>query len=375
MKRTFALFVLAGALSCSSGGSEPPTDDVEGPSAGNPPPTADDARKRPPTREEAEAILDRIVALFQDHAAAANPAGTHKLVRDLDWNKEEANAHAELNPGDDWKIYSSKGWLTIKSMTTEVFALTLCHETGHLVGGFPFKTSETADSEGALGTTMAAEQQADYFATKDCLPRLWADETEVNAAAFAELGPSERERCEAQYSDLASQQICGRILLASVQTGRLYEEQYAAQFAKDIVYPRFDTPDTSQTMRTREGRVESQCRFDTLVAGALCNVKAKGTEIPGWVPPYGEYSPESEEAAHSSACETGPGARPKCWFHPGSTTTDCSQLGEQECVVENGQHSIRYCDTTDGVSRFACLVNEVCEKDADGIANCIPAQE
>jgi len=373
MKRKFALLVFA--ASCSSGASEPPPAIVDEPSTIEALQTGDDARSRPPTQEEAEAILTRIVAFYQGHAAAANPAGTHELVWVLNPNDESPNAHAELEPGEDWEIYASTKWLTIESMTTEVFALTLCHEAGHLVGGFPFKTNQRSDSEGALGTTMAAEQQADYFATKDCLPRLWTDESEVNAAAFAELGSSERERCEAEYGDLASQQICGRILLASLQTGRLYEEQYAAQFLTEIVYPRFDTPDTTETTSTREGRVQSQCRFDTLVAGALCNVKATGTGIPGWMPPYGEYSPASEEAARASACQTGPGAQPKCWYHPGGATADCSPFGAPECVVDNGQHSIRYCDATDGVYLFPCLLSQVCEKDADGIADCVPAEE
>ncbi|WP_437969791.1 hypothetical protein WMF04_11070 [Sorangium sp. So ce260] len=328
------------------------------------------AGERPPTREEAEAILDRVVALYQDHAAAANPAGTHRISWRIDWDSDAVSAHVLLKPGEDWTVEVSKGYLTVSSMTTEVFALTMCHEMGHFIGGFPFKTSRSGDSTGALGTSVSAEGQADYFATKDCLPRLWANETAANAAAFAELDPSARERCTTAYSDLASQQLCGRILLASLQTGRFYEEQAVLQAPRELVYPRFDTPDTTEVAVTKEGHPPSQCRLDTLVAGAVCSVKATGTGIPGFVPPYGEYSDASEEAARPFACQDGPGARPRCWFQPDTVATDCSELGQQACVVEDGVHGVRYCDATSGVAYYWCFQDEVCKTSGDGVSDC-----
>ncbi|WP_437691816.1 hypothetical protein [Sorangium sp. So ce176] len=325
--------------------------------------------ERPPTREEAEAILDRVVALYQDHAAAANPAGTHNISWRIDWDSDAVSAHVLLNAGEDWTVEVSKGYLTVSSMTPEVFALTMCHEMGHFIGGFPFKTSRRVDS--ALGTSISSEGQSDYFATKDCLPRLWANETEANAAAFAELDPSARERCTAATSDLASQQLCGRILLASLQTGRFYEEQAVLQAPRELVYPRFDTPDTTEVAVTKEGHPESQCRLDTLVAGAVCSVKATGTGIPGLVPPYGEYSDASEEAARPFACQTGPGARPRCWFQPDTVVTDCSELGQQACVVnDDGTHGVRYCGTTSGVDYYWCFQDEVCKTGRDGFSDC-----
>ncbi|AUX41704.1 uncharacterized protein SOCE26_031260 [Sorangium cellulosum] len=326
--------------------------------------------ERPPTREEAEAILDRVVALYQDHAAAANPAGTHEISWRIDWDSDAVSAHVLLKPGEDWTIEVSKGYLTASSMTTEVFALTMCHEMGHFIGGFPFKTSRGGHNTGALGTSVSSEGQSDYFATKDCLPRLWANETEANAAAFAALDPSARERCTTAYSDLASQQLCGRILLASLQTGRFYEEQAVLQAPRELVYPRFDTPDTTEVAVTKEGHPAPQCRLDTLVAGAVCSVKATGTGIPGFVPPYGEYSDASEEDARPFACQTGPGARPRCWFQPDTVVTDCSELGQQACVVEDGVHGVRYCDTTSGVSYYWCFAHEVCKASGDDFADC-----
>ncbi|WP_155798039.1 hypothetical protein [Sorangium cellulosum] len=325
--------------------------------------------ERPPTREEAEAILDRVVALYQDHAAAANPAGTHEISWRIDWDSDAVSAHVLLNLGEDWTIEVSKGYLTVSSMTPEVFALTMCHEMGHFIGGFPFKTSRRVDS--ALGTSVSSEGQSDYFATKDCLPRLWANETEANAAAFAALDPSARARCTAATSDLASQQLCGRILLASLQTGRFYEEQEVLQAPRELVYPRFDTPDPTEAAVTKEGHPASQCRLDTLVAGAVCSVKATGTGIPGLVPPYGEYSDASEEAARPFACQTGPGARPRCWFQPDTVVTDCSELGQQACVVnDDGTHGVRYCGTTSGVDYYWCFQDEVCKTGRDGFSDC-----
>nr|AYM54335.1 hypothetical protein [Sorangium cellulosum] len=232
----------------------------------------------------------------------------------------------------------------------------MCHETGHFIGGFPFKTSRRGDSAGALGTSISGEQQADYFATKDCLPRLWANETEANAAAFAELDPSARERCTTAYSDLASQQLCGRILLASLQTGRLYEEQAVLQAPRELVYPQLDTPDTTEAAVTKEGHAPSQCRLGTLVAGAVCSVKATGTGIPGFVPPYGEYSSASEEAARPFACQTGPGARPRCWFQPDTerAPTRVTSAPRREARARSGRTFAGSCEHEHGTQYYPC---------------------
>jgi len=339
-----------------------------------------------PTRETARAVLDRVTGLYQDYASAAYPQGTHRVVGKI--VETDLTAHTNVVFVEaDWVIRVTAGWITLPKMTVDVLTLSSCHEMGHFVGGFPFKYARPHDD----GTAVAAEGQADYFATKDCLPRVWADETDSNAAAFAELGSSERELCTKAYSDPKSQYLCGRILTATLRAAQIFYEEGLkdAKTAADAADagagagddadrempaadPKLETPDPTVVTATKGDHPKGQCRLDTLVAGSLCDVKTAGTTIPGYVPPYSKFSAASQEAARPFACQDGPGARPKCWFHPNTSEFDCSAFGTRQCVIQNGEPAIRSCDPLAGLSYFPCLQNEVCLPDADDDPACVP---
>ncbi len=338
------------ALGCASS-APPASDDPPRPSLG----------ALQPTPEIAEALLTRVAALYQDHAVASTPAGTGKFTWKGLWDDATVDARAEFHDGPTWAIAVTGGLLTSEEMTTDAFAAIICHETGHLVGGFPFKY-RPIESIARNGTVSAAEAQADYFATQDCLPRLWAGDTATNAAAFDTLDPTARARCTAAFGDLASQQICARSLLAALQMGRWLVSRNPGN-----TYPQLDTPDASEVSITRyDGYPSLQCRVDTLVAGAQCSVKHTGTGIPGLMAPYGEFSYASEAAARSFACQSGPGARPRCWFQPHGVWTDCSALGASACVVADGHDAVRLCSANYGVEVGPCSEGTVCKSDESG---------
>ena len=100
-----------------------------------------------------------------------------------------------------------------------------------------------------------------------------------------------------------------------------------------------------------------------------------GTTIPGYLPPYGKFSEASQEAARPFACQEGPGARPKCWFHPDPRDFDCSAFGPPQCGVEDGMPGISSCEPIDGPTFSACFWDEVCQTDTDGFPACVPADE
>lgn len=354
-------FALGGALGCTIGGSAPDPGEQNG--FGIPP-----AGDLPPTRETAEAILTRVADLYQDHAAAAPRQGTHTLAWRLDTN--DSVPHAFAQNGREWHIVATAALITAPNMTADLFALLVCHEAGHLVGGFPFKSGRSINIDVA-GTAIAAESQSDYFAAKDCLPRLWASDTNANTAVLHALTAAERARCK-QVGTEADQALCARILRASLQFGRYLAELHAAQNGQSPVYPALDTPDTSTLDSTKEGYPSDQCRIDTLLAGMVCSVKNTGVGIPGLLAPYGELSLASQEAAKPFACQSGAGARPRCWFQPDGKPTDCSTLGAATCVRDNGQEQVRYCSPTSGVSYYSCLLTEVCKTSAEGYADCYP---
>jgi hypothetical protein len=324
--------------------------------------------KLAPTRETAQAVLDRIVALYQDYAAASEPQGTHRLIgRIRDW-ETVAHTHAVLGQ-EVWEIYVTPGWLAYPTMTVDILALTSCHEIGHLVGGFPFKGNALDED----GSASAAESQADYFATKDCLPKLWANERDSNAAAFAELDPSELELCSKAYSDVQSQELCARILITAVQAAQIYHQQFISERKPSVPAPapELATPDPRIVTKTATGSLDGQCRLDSMVAGIQCDVKESGTTIPGYLPPYGQNSAASEQAARPFACQEGPGARPRCWFYPGTQEFDCTGFESPRCIIENERAGYYTCTTKEGPLFSDCFPYE-CLTAADGNPSCGP---
>jgi hypothetical protein len=314
-----------------------------------------------PTAETAQALFDRVLSLYQGHAAAAYPAGTHQLSIQLLSGKD---VHAG-SVARRWEVSASLGLIERKQMTVDILATFVCHEMGHIVGGYPFKLDQNAHVD---GTGAASEGQADYFATKDCLPRLWAAEQAENAAAASLLGESERARCAATYPDETSRALCGRILLTSLATSHIFKEEREGE---NVPYPAFDTPDGSRPAESVRGYTASQCRLDTFVAGALCNVKAVGTDVPGFLPPYDDFSEAYEVAARPFACQEGPGARPRCWFVPDRRAFDCSATPPYCAIDEQGYAVGRSCTTGGGPALSSCEAGLVCEIDERGNFNCV----
>ena len=88
--------------------------------------------------------------------------------------------------------------------------------------------------------------------------------------------------------------------------------------------PSLDTPDLTPADQMVMKYPSVQCRVDTVVHGALCPTKFRGTDIPGLLDSIedpGSNPPESEAAAAPDSCVDGPGARPACWFKPNPPTS------------------------------------------------------
>jgi hypothetical protein len=254
-------------------------------------------------------------------------------------------------------------------MTVDILAAYVCHEVGHLVGGYPFKGDANLQD---YGTASATEGQSDYFAAKDCLPRLWAEELTENVTAASLLRESERARCRAAYPDEASRALCGRILFTGLATSWIFKEEMGE---KATPYPSFDTPDLTEASGRGIAKPPSQCRLDTFVAGALCDVKAVGTEVPGFVPPYDQFSDARVESSRPFACQEGPGARPRCWFVPNRRAFDCSSIASSCTVNEYGFAVAEDCDPGSGPTSAQCDWGGSCETDEQGKAACVGAAE
>ena len=95
---------------------------------------------------------------------------SHKLVinKKVDgfdnywWKSEQIHASyvkMKYEKLTEHNIFLFGGYIRLNGMTLDGLAVTACHEIGHGIGGYPFKTSGSS-----------TEGQADYFSTKTCLP-------------------------------------------------------------------------------------------------------------------------------------------------------------------------------------------------------------
>lgn len=298
------------------------------------------------TREQMLSVLTAITDGFGKDIAAAHGA---KIVIEPDWTRRELGLAASLHAGGIWKLRPAAG-LATSNLSIDTMQVIACHEIGHFLGGFPFHHAQN-NTLSTHKSILSAEGQADYYAAKDCLPRIWKGDKN-NASYAARIPKSMRAKCDAAHRTVADRRVCYRILA----TGTEYAKSLEANVS-------LTTPVTVEAVETKLGHFGAQLRLDTVVAGALCTVKQPLTIIPGALPSLtrgNPYQPEAEAAAKPHACHTGPGARPRSWFRPDAPPPyDCSSFGLDRC---EGKDYV-YCTTT-GIARMTCDLG--CTADADG---------
>jgi len=321
------------------------------------------------TPEQAFDIANGVIALYRnqekEHQARFSPVYGKTLT-----------TYLAIEPDRSWNIQLGFDLLKRDLTPPDVVALIMCHEVGHALGGFPFKhgVAQKTQAEGLksnqFGTVSAAEGQADYFATKECLPRLWATESKLNARFRLIVPEHAKARCDSVWGDPDAQNLCYRLAAAALGLGR-----YIAGFDGARPMPQLDTPDPAEVPGTWYEKNLLQCRVDTLFQGGLCRIKFKDPIIPGLRPPYellATVSPHVEAAAAVYSCTEGLGARPRCWFKPNATPFDCSGFPEQgKCNIINGQSAQQSCDIEMGIQTFVCPpAGNGCQVDSDGFPGC-----
>lgn len=317
------------------------------------------------TPQQAFDIAEGVFHLFEAHTAANKARLTSTMHPD-------PTLTMDIRQDREWRVEIGLNLVQPGRTTPDVAAFLLCHETGHALGGFPFKGGPAQArqveglKEGHYATVSATEGQADYFATKECLPRLWAGETALNATFRSVATPFMKTQCDAVWTTTAEQDVCYRGAVTAEAVGRWYAPQESL---------RVDTPDKTVVPGLSDGR-SNQCRVDTYFQGALCRTKFRGTTIPGLIEPYEQVlniSPAVEAAAAPDSCTEGVGSRPLCWFKPNAMPTDCSGIPEGgHCVVVDGQDAQQYCTERGGLETYPCGDGYKCEVDEIGLPNCMP---
>jgi hypothetical protein len=203
------------------------------------------------------------------------------------WEDSRVKAWATRDMEDNAVINITGGLARHPLMTQEAFTLLLCHELGHQFGGAPKKMRGRSD----LRSWSSAEGQADYYAATRCFPQF------VKAGIFKKT----KEHAPSVYKVCLTDQ-CTDVVEAGLSVARLFHDVTSVG---DV--PGLEQKDSRKVFRTIYKHPRPQCRLDTFVSGANCDMSAL------------EKSNIDDSDPLVGVCPTNPdenreGGRPACWF-------------------------------------------------------------
>ncbi len=244
-------------------------------------------RYAPIVGEINESLFNQII---REVSSIYQQDGMTQLLFEPHWDNSFTVAYSSQREGK-WIVYVNGGMARTPHMTVDAFRLLLCHEIGHHIGGVPFSPFDH---------WAAAEGQADYFAASKCLKRVLANKDNQDFISQQRIEPKIQQQCAQIYSDSNQQAICIRTALA----GQALISAFA--YMQSLPLPSLAQQDTTIVEQTITDDYPSiQCRLDTIVAGALCDIDPIGIN--------------SATSVTENSClkRNGDilGVRPACWFN------------------------------------------------------------
>jgi hypothetical protein len=241
------------------------------------------------TEAQFNAVIDKASAIYGPIIAARGKT----LVVNRLWTNGTVNASAQQS-GNNWIVNMYGGLARHVTVSQDAFAMVVCHELGHHLGGAP--------KYGGAGSLNWAsnEGQSDYFASMKCIRKYFADEDNIAALENVQVDPLVMERCTSEQTTAQAQALCARTSIAGKALATLLQ-----QLGRDPLVPNFNTPDPRVVTRTADAHPKAQCRLDTYFNGAVCKVDAS-VEVSNTDVAAGSCMP----ATHTL------GNRPLCWFAP-----------------------------------------------------------
>lgn len=228
-----------------------------------------------------------------------------ELVIENKWDNPVVNANTYVK-GKKWIINAYGGLARFEGMTSDAYTMVLCHELGHHLGGFPKRG--WASNEG----------QSDYYATSKCFPRMSASKKKaVNVPEIV------TQQCSLLHKSQNEIRLCEKSSMVGFELASVLNDLSRMLTSMDCVLnplkpvycPQnyltdisFSTPDKTEVSETYNGHPEAQCRLDTYVAGAVCNMS------------HDEDFADDNPVTGACAEERGDkiGVRPHCWYKPDS---------------------------------------------------------
>ncbi len=241
-----------------------------------------------------ELQFNEVVAVVEAIYAPIVAARGAELIITKQWRDDRLNAFPSRF-SSVMALTVSGGLARSRGMTQDGFALVVCHELGHLLGGFP---------QGNPG--MANEGQADYFATAKCLRKVFSDPAARRFSRPDFEDPTATRSCAAAFAGPEERAICVRSAMAALSASKA-----TAGWGKERA-PALDSPDPYHTTVTDDRHMPRQCRLDTQFQGALCRKPAS--------------EDFSSEGPNPGACTRSQGftvgLRPRCWYQPPESEPD-----------------------------------------------------
>lgn len=262
------------------------------------------------TEAQFNAVLDRVNAIYAPIITSFGAT----LTINRRWTDNTVNASAEQPTPTNWRLNMYGGLARRPEVTEDGFAMVVCHELGHHIGGYPF-VQDWASNEG----------QSDMHATGACAAKLFTTNLELAAVANDVLPQEMKDKCDAAHPE-NERETCYRSIVA----GKSLADLLAALGNTGPVD--YMTPDASVVTRTNHNHPAAQCRLDSYVAGALCDAKKWNYALIPGKAMSNRNSMEAQTEAYSVSCPDGPGARPRCWFAPLNGDTP-PPGGDEECPL------------------------------------------
>jgi hypothetical protein len=235
-------------------------------------------------------VITKVETLYAP--IVSNFGGNLQVERN--WDDPTVNAYAQQN-GKTWKVSMFGGLARHETITEDGFALVVCHELGHHIGGAPRKVSPWSSP------WASNEGQADYFATLKCLRKVWNNDNNVEIVRNMEVPKTLSDACGRQHVWNVDVAVCIRNGMAGMSVSKLFQALRNA-----TVEPKFDTPDRNIVTKTDDNHPAYQCRLDTYFQGGLCDV-SMNEDV--------SASSEVTGTCHGSLGDK-VGLRPLCWFKP-----------------------------------------------------------
>ncbi len=156
------------------------------------------------------------------------------------------------------------GLARAQGVTKPMLAAVLCHELGHILGGEPLQTIPGSD-------WASTEGQSDFFAAKVCLPEYFHRHPE--AVSLTSVDSKILHIC-GDHVD------CERV----AQVGFELVKMFQTYSYREFIPVRLDAAEKAATELVRNTYPSDQCRLDTYLEGARCQLGKQCRAPTCWLP-------------------------------------------------------------------------------------------